>query len=633
MPNDTQSNILIVDDIAANVDYLKILIEPLNVNILSANSGKDALEIIKGKELAVGLIDINMPVMNGIELTRIITSDSSRDRVPIIFITAYYNDEKLLKQCYEAGGVDYILKPFTKEILLSKVNLFLVLDQQKRQLVQSKLKMENLTSELKNIFDLSIDLVCIFDVSTYQFLKVNPAFSKTLGFDTAELTGKRFIELLHPEDKLSTMEKISEAQKSGLDEIRFENRFLCADGSYKWLYWVSRPVWDRGIAYAISHDVTIRKHNEEKIRESEKLYRTLVNASPEGIIITDLDWIITDVSDLTIDLLDGVTRDEFMGTAFSEIIDEVDAARLQDIIERTIEEGLVQSEEFILLTKRNIRLITEISLTMIQHSDGRPKAFMAIIRDIRRRKEIEQQLIHSERLSGIGEIASSIAHEINQPLNNISLSLDNILYSIDKQSVVDDRYLKEKSKNIFDNVHRMEYIIDHIRAFSRSGDEAFPSRFDVNESIKNAVMLVSEQYNNRAILLNLDLNPEIPCLLGNTYKFEQVIINLLTNARDAVEEKKQGAGTSYIPEVRITTLFTDSTLNIKVCDNGTGIPHDLREKIMMPFFTTKESGKGTGLGLSITARIIGEMHGEIMIESQQSSGTCVLLKFPVNSDK
>ena len=167
----------------------------------------------------------------------------------------------------------------------------------------------------------------------------------------------------------------------------------------------------------------------------------------------------------------------------------------------------------------------------MQSRDGAPLSFMIMVRDISQRKKKEARQIHADRISTLGEMAAGIAHEINQPLNTISMVLDNIIFETTRTEVIDAGFLKKKSDKIFENITRIRDIIDHVRAFSRSHDDYVLTAFNVNSSIVNASSMITEQFKHQGISLNLHLEQQIPPLVGNTYKFEQVILNLLAKER------------------------------------------------------------------------------------------------------
>ena len=203
--------------------------------------------------------------------------------------------------------------------------------------------------------------------------------------------------------------------------------------------------------------------------------------------------------------------------------------------------------------------------------------------------------------------------------------MDKILFETDKTEIVDIEFLKSKSDKIFDNITRIRNIIDHVRAFSRSDDKYVLTAFDVNSSIENATSLIMEQFKHLGINLSLQLDYKIPQLIGNTYKLEQVIVNLLSNAKDAVIEKKSKQGEYSEMTVEIRTYQENQSLIIEIIDSGIGIDNDDIHDIILPFYTTKEEGKGTGLGLSICYQIIKEMNGTIDISSDGVNGTKIKL--------
>jgi C4-dicarboxylate-specific signal transduction histidine kinase len=233
----------------------------------------------------------------------------------------------------------------------------------------------------------------------------------------------------------------------------------------------------------------------------------------------------------------------------------------------------------------------------------------------------------------LGEMASGIAHEINQPLNIISLVMDKILFESAKTKTIDIGLLKDKSDKIFENITRIRNIIDHIRAFSRSQDDYILTSFNINSSIENAASMVIEQFKHLGIELNLQLGDQIPQIFGNTYKFEQVIINMLINAKDAVIEKKSKLSEYTEMIIGIRSYLENQLIIVEITDNGIGISDDDINNVMLPFYTTKDEGKGTGLGLSICYQIIKEMDGTIDIKSKSLSGTKIKIVLDIQKKK
>jgi PAS domain S-box-containing protein len=377
-------------------------------------------------------------------------------------------------------------------------------------------------------------------------------------------------------------------------------------------------------------DITELKVAEQIIRLSQEKYKTLLNASPDGILLIDLNGIITEVSEIGLEVFCANTKNDLVGKDFYRLVPSNEKKALKRIIERTMNEGLVQNVELILKKRNQSLFFSEISSTLIQDPKGTPLSYMIIIRDISRRKKLESKQLHADRMASLGEMASGIAHEINQPLNTISLAMDNILHEAATNENIGKDYLNKKAEKIFENITRIRNIIDHVRAFSKSNDDYILASFNVNECIKNAVSMISEQFDHLAIKLNIQLEKNLPLISGNTFKLEQVIINLLSNAKDAILEKKKKKPAVFDMLIGIRSFQEKQSVIIEIADNGTGISEEDIDHIMLPFYTTKDTGKGTGLGLSISYQIIKEMNGTIDIVSKASYGTIfkVILNIP-----
>lgn len=230
----------------------------------------------------------------------------------------------------------------------------------------------------------------------------------------------------------------------------------------------------------------------------------------------------------------------------------------------------------------------------------------------------------------IGEMATGIAHEINQPLNTISFSIDNLFQALNTNKA-DATYIKEKSVKIFDSIHRMRNIIDHVRNFARGNDDILLSDFPPIEPVDNALSLYTEQLRNHGIKIIKNVAPEISSLSihGNTFKIEQVMLNLLSNARDTMEDKRSLMGNDYEPAITLDALVENENFIVKVTDNGMGMTEEQLKHILKPFITGKAPGKGTGLGLAISQKIIAEHKGEISFSSIPSKGTTAKISLPL----
>lgn len=619
-----KSNILLVDDNSVDLMVLETILNDEDVNLIEANSAQEALVKIERTELALSIVDIQMPEMNGIELANQIRK--KKQAIPIIFLTAYYSDNFQVIEGYGAGAVDYLFKPVNPTILLSKIRVFLEMDKHRRLLVKNKKRLGESKERLQAIYENIPGGIMIIG-SDYVIRDVNELTCEITGYRKEELIGQLC-------DKVCP--KGSESKECPVwvhcrHEFRgMDTTIKCRDGQSKPILKNAKQIHYSGELYILEifQDISELKRTEKALIESENMYRSLLDASPEGILIIDLTGHISEVSGIALEILGTERKQELIGKHFLRFVHKESRGKVRNVIEKTMIEGLEQDVEFFLIRINGKQFVGEVSTTLIQETNGIPRSFMAIIRDISQRKEMEKQLIHTERMAGLGEMATGIAHEINQPLNTISMSLDNMLLRISENKGTEKNYLIRKVNKIFESIYRISKIIDHIRAFSRDHDD-IPSAFDINESIRNALSMISVQCRHRGIGLITELSDNLPAILGNTFKFEQVILNLVINAKDALEEKKLHE--DFNKEIRIRSLLHNNYIFVEISDNGIGIKKEDLGNIMLPFYSTKEEGKGTGMGLAISFGIIKEMKGNIDIQSEVFKGTSVRITLPVDN--
>jgi histidine kinase len=257
------------------------------------------------------------------------------------------------------------------------------------------------------------------------------------------------------------------------------------------------------------------------------------------------------------------------------------------------------------------------------------KVFLVTTSDITQRLETEQQLIQAGKMATLGEMATGVAHELNQPLSVIKTASSFCIKKINQDEKIQPEALNTMLNKIDSNVDRATKIITHMRQFARKDDLKLV-RIQINDVIGRAFEIFSQQLRLRGIEVVCDLDRNLPEIRGDSDRLEQVFINLLINARDALEEK-WGPKDSQPAEKKITfrSWSKERHVFIEVCDTGSGIPEGVADKIFEPFFTTKEVGKGTGIGLSISYGIVKDCAGTIQVKSTSPEGTCFILKFPL----
>lgn len=248
--------------------------------------------------------------------------------------------------------------------------------------------------------------------------------------------------------------------------------------------------------------------------------------------------------------------------------------------------------------------------------------------ELRKREKQQNLLIQKSKLESIGELAAGMAHELNQPLSGISMSLDNIDYQL-AMNKLSNEYLGSKISAMFNDLERIRHIIEHVRTFSRDQEKERAETFKVQEVVENAISMVKRQYQNHKVDLKVKLTEEPLYTRGNPFKLEQVLLNLLSNSKYAVESKAvRGEDEGYKQEILVSLDTRDSEVLLEVSDNGIGISEEHLDRIFEPFFTTKEKESGTGLGLSIVYGIIKDMGGDIKVKSKPGLFTSISVLMP-----
>jgi two-component system, NtrC family, sensor kinase len=247
---------------------------------------------------------------------------------------------------------------------------------------------------------------------------------------------------------------------------------------------------------------------------------------------------------------------------------------------------------------------------------------------LRKQNEQQQVIVHQSSLTSLGELASGIAHEIRQPLQNMSLANESLRME-NKEENPDRGFIDQTINDIQEDIKRIKLIISEISRFSRGQQMQIAEFFDVNNSIEKAFLLARTRFSDYQIKVDFDLSPDLPQIYGNPYKFEQVVVNFFNNAKDATEERAEKSDASYQKHMKVKSYADNEHVILEVIDNGIGITEEVKTNIFLPFYTTKALGKGTGLGLSISLGIAKEMGGFIELESEEMKGTIMRLKIPL----
>jgi histidine kinase len=362
------------------------------------------------------------------------------------------------------------------------------------------------------------------------------------------------------------------------------------------------------------------------LEQSEKKYFAIFDNIPNPVFVLDMNTLeILDCNE-SVQAVYGYTKDEIIKRSFLELFADQAKGKYASILRTS---SVMNQARHI--NKAGEQLFVNIRVSPFEYP-GR-KVLLVTTSDITQRLETEQQLIQASKMATLGEMATGVAHELNQPLTVIKTAGSYLMKKVEKNETIDDDILFTMAQEIDSQVDRAVKIINHMREFGHKTDITL-ERIHVNAVLQNAFEILGQQLKTRGIEVVWNLEPDLPMILADSGRLEQVIINLLLNARDALDEKWQSPEYSKGKKtIELNTRSENKSVVVTISDNGSGIPDTYLDRIFEPFFTTKEVGHGTGLGLSISYGIIQECEGSIQAVPNVNGGTSFIIKFPISKEQ
>ena len=465
----------------------------------------------------------------------------------------------------------------------------------------------------------------------------NKGAENTFGYSRDEAIGRELTELIIPAGRAAEEETFfNEVLTSG--RSTFESLRERKDGSLIYVDISTRAILDdQGrVKYILSSkkDITNRKLIEDALQISELRYRRLFESAKDGILILDAEsGQIVDVNPYLIEML-GFSKEELAGKELWEIGPFKDIVASKLAFAELQRRGYIRYENLPLETREG--LVRQVEFVSNSYLAGESRVIQCNIRDITDRKLAEeralaelqnkthelasmtQQLWQASKLATMGELAASVAHELNNPLATISLHAEVLV----GQLAADDPN-RRSLLVIEQEVERMATLVSNLLLFSRRSHRQI-STIDIGEELQNSLEFINYHLRSHGINVATDFADDLPSVQADRQQLRQVFLNLLTNASDAMPE----GGTLTVRAKQQALESGAPAVVIEFSDTGIGIePEDL-PKLWESFFTTKPEGKGTGLGLPICRRTVEEHRGTIDIESQPGKGTTVRIILP-----
>ena len=499
--------------------------------------------------------------------------------------------------------------------------LGLAIDQMNEEIAAKRTELNEQRDEYQTLFERAPCLITVQD-RNYKLLRYNHAFAEA--FDPKP--GEHCYHAYKGRDEKCVNCPVEQTFKDGQPHYG-EETGLNKDGTEA--HWILRTAPIKNAegeivaAMEMSLDITHPKQLEDRLEKSEKKYHEIFNNIPNPVFVLDADTLeILDCND-SVQAVYGYAKNEIITRSFLDLFFENDKDRYASKIKTST--VINQAKQ---ISNEGMPLFVNIRISSAEYPDK--KELLVTTSDITKRLETEQQLIQASKMATLGEMATGVAHEINQPLSVMKTASSFFIKKMRKKEPIDDEILYNMLYKIDSNVDRATKIINHMRQFARKSDMDF-EKVQVNEVLQRAFEIFSQQLKLRGIEVVWDIEKKLPKINVDPGRLEQVFINLLLNARDAIDEKwGPQEPVKGSKKIVLKTSFDRKNVFLQVCDSGKGVPQAIAEKIFEPFFTTKEVGKGTGLGLSISYGIVKDCGGSIRMVPNKPEGACFILRFPVS---
>ena len=555
------------------------------------------------------LLDGRLGSTNALELLQAFLEQGEL-RVPVV-VAAGLGDEELATQAVKMGAADYLVKDGS---FLRRLPGVL---ESAYARVRTSRENERLAFSMQTMRAL-IDSSPTAIISISREGKVqswNPAATHMFGWTQTEVLD-RSIPFV-PGERVGDFNGFLARTLAGSSVTNVESRRFRRDGTPIDVSISTAPLRDprgkvTGAIWMVS-DITDRRHDEEKIAEQARL----LDFALDSILVRGTDERLLYCNQAAMRLY-GYTQDELKGLPTTDLVVPDDLPRFEEARRQLSVDGEWEGE--LRQRAKNGSVISVHSRwSLVRDSAGFPKARLIINRDVSRQKELEKQLRRTQRMESLGTLASGIAHDLNNILSPVMMSVD--MLKMRYTSAADQQMLQ-----ILDtSVRRGSEIVRQMLSFAR-GSEGELVPLQVRHVTRELESILRESF-PKNIAITMDVPKGLPLVLGDATQLHQVILNLSVNARDALP-----SGGNLSIQARAGSLTTEMAAEhsgarpgpcvvLSVIDDGTGIPVGVQERIFDPFFTTKEKGKGTGLGLSTVLSIVRGHGGVVTFKSEEARGT------------
>jgi len=621
-----EKNILIADDDKSIQKMFVKLLMNEGYRIFLASDGIEAVEVVRNNRIDLAILDIVMPQMDGVEALKGIKEIDKT--IEVLMITGHAELDSLSQIIFKYGALDYLLKPFnivelklTVQIALRNRDLVLknslVKEELENHILELKRDFKEKTFRLRetqikyrDIVENAIDAIVVAQDEYLKFANRNSA--EITGYSKEEMLNTPFTEMIHQDDREMVLNMYRKRLRDEDAPPVYNFRVLRKDGTFFWVEsTVVKTVWgERPATLNFMRDISERI----KAQETLKIKDAVLARSINGIGLADLEGNVTYVNKAFLKMWGYSDEEEVIGKSIQRFLHK--EAEGTEAIKKLRETGSYV-DQITAVRKDGALFDARVSSNMITDESNKPVCMMVSFFDVTEQKKAEEFMMRSEKFSLLGQLSAGLAHELRNPLAVISSCSQ---FCLDNMSL--ERPVRENFQVIYRNSQRASNLINDLLSFARP-DQLKRKAVDINEVLTRMLGMAELEVDPSHVTFVRRLRRGLPKMMGDEEKLGQVFLNLIQNSIQT---------TSGNGEIVLETGFIapDNMVEVKVIDNGPGIPEDYRKRIFDPFFTTKDGG--TGLGLSICHSIVEQHQGDISVECGEQGGTQVSVRLPVKQE-
>ncbi|MGD1211679.1 MAG: PAS domain-containing protein [Candidatus Acidiferrales bacterium] len=482
-------------------------------------------------------------------------------------------------------------------VALENVRLFSRIERSRKQWVED--------------FDAISDFIVVHDKAG-RVLRLNRALAEVLGARPSEAVGKDIgsLELLgspaQPE-RCPFCRNLQVAQEE-LVHPAGERTYLVSTSR------IHGGEEEEERTVHVLKDITDRREAERRYRRERDFNRNILNNTQSMILVLDTAGLVSYANRRCFEA--GYREEDLLGRPLVEMVALSRRPILAEALERTLDGAAIDNLEIPVLRGNGAPGRFSISLSPMRDEHGEINSVVVVMADITDAADLQAKLMHTEKMAALGQLVSGVAHEVNNPLAAIVGFTDLLL-----ENAAVPEEAKQELRVILQEAQRTRVIVQNLLSFARQMP-AQREPVQVNSVLRQTLKLRAYDFSNHGVELAERYEEELPLMVGDPHQLQQVFLNILNNAYDAVREVRRPG------KIEVATSHGDGQIEIAFHDNGPGISHP--ERIFDPFFTTKEVGKGTGLGLSICYGIVRAHHGEIIARNNPNGeGATFVVRLPV----